>query len=350
MLNSVMRHRFFPHSAIFIAATFQCSLLIAQAQSSLVSTDLSEAQELIQHDHPDQAIAILEQLAASQPVPKGVEHELGIAYYRTGKLVEARSAFAKAIEEDESDKESVQMEGLSLYRLGQPEAAIPYLERVRDWMPNANTDAQYVLGLCYLNARRYDDARESFAAQYGEPKDSAGAYLLLATILRRINLPDAAVAQAQKALALSPNLPMAHFMLGQIALHKLDFAEAIRQLEAERAINPGYAPIYDGLGDAYLKQNRMNEAQQALIKAIALDTTLTESFQNMGKLLLQRRDIKTAIMYLKHAERMDPDDSTTHLLLAQAYHRVGQDDDARRESDLAGKIKAEDRLVLDPQK
>ena len=330
----------------FLTATF----LSAYAQSSAATNDLARAHELLEHDHPDQAITILEKLATSLPVVVGVQHELGIAYYRTGKLVEAKEAFSRAIAEDASDRESVQMEGLVLYRMGQQEAAIPFLERVLDWMPNANADAQYVLGLCYMNAQRYDDARRSFAAQFHEPRDSAGAYLLLATMLRRSNLPEAAAAQAQKALEISPALPMAHFMLGEIALNKLDFNEAIRQLEAERLVNPGYAPVYDRLGDAYLKEDRIDDAQQAFVKAIALDTTLTQSFLNMGKVLLRRQDIRTAIMYLKHAEKMDPDDSTTHSLLAQAYHRVGQDDEAKRESDLAGKIESANRLVLEPTK
>lgn len=344
LVNAMRKQTFLP------LAFFAATLLSAQAQSSSGITDLAEARELLEHDHPEQAITILEKLSAAQPAVKGVQHELGIAYYRTSKLIEAKAAFAKAIDEDAADRESVQMEGLVLYRMGQSDAAIPYLERVLEWVPNANTDAQYVLGLCYLNAQRYDDARRSFAAQFGEPRDSASAYLLLATMLRRVNLPDAAAAQAQKALEISPGLPMAHFMLGEIALSKLDFNEAIRQLEAERGINPDYAPVYDRLGDAYLKQDRVEDAQQALIKAIALDTTLTQSFLNMGKLLLRRQDIRTAIMYLKHAEKMDPDDATTHLLLAQAYHRVGLDDDARRESDLASKIKADNRLILEPGK
>jgi tetratricopeptide (TPR) repeat protein len=346
MLVNVMRMQHF----LFLLAFLPATSLSAQQQSTTGISDLAQAHELLEHDHPEQAITILEKLSTAQPAVKGVQHELGIAYYRTSKLPEAKTAFAKAIDEDASDRESVQMEGLVLYRMGQQEAAIPYLERVLDWMPNANTDAQYVLGLCYLNAQRYDDARRSFAAQFGEPRDSAGAYLLLATMLRRANLPDAAAAQALKALEILPGLPMAHFMLGEIALNKLDFDEAIRQLEAERGINPDYAPIYDRLGDAYLKEERLDDAQQALIKAIALDTSSTQSFLNMGKLLLRRQDIRTAIMYLKHAEKMDPDDSTTHLLLAQAYHRVGLDDDARGESDLAGKIKSENRLVLEPGK
>ena len=123
----------------------------------------------------------------------GLQHELGLIYYRTSKLVEAKKAFAEAIKQDESDRESVQLEGLVLYRLGQQADAIPYLEKVRQWMPKANADATYVLGLCYLNARRYDDARISFAAQFGLAPDSGGAYLLLTTMLRHANLPELAV-------------------------------------------------------------------------------------------------------------------------------------------------------------
>lgn len=340
-----MRARFFAPLALLFASS-----LFAQSPSANTSGDLAQAQDALEHDHPDQAIAILEKLAAIEPPVKGVQHELGIAYYRTSKLLEAKGAFAKAIAQDSSDLESVQMEGLVLYRLNQPDAAIPYLERVRQWMPNANADAQYVLGLCYLNAHRYDDARAAFAAQFGEPPNSAGAYLLLATLLQHADLPDPAAVQAQKALDIAPNLPLAHFMLGEIAVRRLDFDGAIKQFEAEGRINPDYAPLYDRLGDAYLHKNMIAEAQQALIKAIALDRSLTSSFVNMGKLLLRRQDIQTAIMYLNHAEKMDPGDFTTHSLLSQAYHRIGREEDALREGELAAKIRASNRLVMESPK
>jgi predicted Zn-dependent protease len=337
------------YSAVFFLAII--SPLTAQQPSTTTPEDtLAKAHQALERDKPDDALAILQPLAAVQPPVKGVQHELGLIYYRTGKLVEAQHAFAQAMEQDALDKESVQMEGLVLYRLGQPAAAIPYLERVRQWMPGANADATYVLGLCYLNARRYDDARASFAAQFGEAPDSAGAYLLLGTMLRHANLPELAAIQAQKAVDLSPNLPLAHFMLGEIALFKSNIDQAITELEAERRINPNYAPVYDRLGDAYLHVDRLDEAQQALTKAIALDTSITGSFTKMGKLLLRRQDTQTAIMYLKHAEKMDPEDFTIHTLLSQAYHRIGLDDDAKREGALASKIHVDNQLKLYPDK
>jgi predicted Zn-dependent protease len=68
----------------------------------------------------------------------------------------------------------------------------------------------------------------------------------------------------------------------------------------------------------------------------------------MGKVLLRRQDPQTSIMYLKHAEKMDPSNFITHTLLAQAYHKVGQDDEAKRETDLASKIHVEDQPKLQP--
>jgi tetratricopeptide (TPR) repeat protein len=324
------------------------SPLAAQTPAAPPEDNLAKAHNALERNQPAEAIALLQQLAQTQPAMKGVQHELGLAYYRTGKLIDAKNAFVQAIAQDAADQESVQMEGLVLYRLGQPAAAIPYLERVLQWMPNANADARYVLGLCYLNAQRYDDARASFAAQFSVDPNSAGAYLLLGTMLRHTNLSELAAVQAQKALAISPNLPLAHFMLGEVALFKSNIDQAIVEFEAERRINPDYAPLYDQLGDAYLQTEKLDEAQQALTKAIALDTTLTGAFIKMGKVLLRKQDLPTATMYLKHAEKMDPDDFTTHTLLSQAYHKMGLEDDAKREVGLASKIHADNQLKLDP--
>src|SRR5277367_6790856 len=58
---------------------------------------LARGHELLQQGKVTEAMAILQQLAAVRPPVKGLQHELGVAYYRTGKLVEAQQAFAAAI-------------------------------------------------------------------------------------------------------------------------------------------------------------------------------------------------------------------------------------------------------------
>jgi tetratricopeptide (TPR) repeat protein len=309
---------------------------------------LADAQNLLHQGKNTEAFAILQQLAAVQPPVKGVQHVLGIAYYRTGKLIEAQKAFDAAIKEDPSDLESVQMEGLTLYRLGHPTEAIPFLARVRQWMPNANADSNYVLGLCYMTSGKYDDARGAFATEFGVEPESASAYLLLASMLMNADLPEFAAQQAAKAVQISPSLPLAHFTLGEVYLFKSDVEHATLEFEQERRINPGYAATYDRLGDVYTRTGKLQEAQEALTKAISLDRSSTGPFIQMGKVLLRRDDPQTAILYLKHAERMDPGNFITHTLLAQSYRKVGQEDEAKQETDLASKIHSDNQLKLQP--
>ena len=292
---------------------------------------------------------MLEQVAAvGGPSAKGLQHELGIAYYRTGKLLSAEKAFARAIDQDPNDIESVQLRGLSLYRLGRPAEAIPFLERSRQWTPNANADASYVLGLCYLNSQRFDDARAAFAKQFAVPRDSGPAYLLLGKMLKQANLPEASAEAAKKALELTPRLPLAHFMLGEFYLFKSDTEQALREFEQEREINPANFAVYDRLGDVYTRSGQYEKAQEALAKAISLDTSSTGPFIQMGKVLLRRNDPQTSLLYLQHAEKMDPGNYMTHTLLAQAYRSLGRAEESKKELDAASKIHDDEQLKLQP--
>jgi len=313
-----------------------------------IKETLAAAQQKLEHGEPQAAVAMLEQLAAGGESPKGVQHELGIAYYRTGKLLSAEKAFAQAMSEDPNDMESVQMRGLSLYRLGRPAAAIPFLERVRQWTPHANADANYVLGLCYLNSQRFDDARAAFANQFAVPANSGPAYLLLGKMLMQANLPEAATESAKKALELTPKLPLAHFMLGEFYLFKSDTEQALREFEQEREISPANPAVYDRLGDVYTRTGQYQQAQEALAKALSLDTSSTGPFIQMGKVLLRRNDPQTSLLYLQHAEKMDPENYITHTLLGQAYRSLGREEEAKKEIDAASKIHAAGQLKLQP--
>lgn len=337
-----------PALLLLLSLTASAAQLPAAPAPPTPADTLATAHADLDHNHPELAIAALQQLAAEQPAPKGVQHELGLAYYRTGRLQEARQAFAAALRQDPSDIESAQMEGLTLYRLGQPAAAIPWLERVRQFTPSSGTDANYVLGLCYINADRYDDARKSFAAQFGEDPNSGSAWLLLATMLNRANLSRQASQEAQKALELSPSLPLAHFLLGEVALLNSNIDLAIADFQAEQRINPTYAPTYERLGDAYLRIDKLDLAQQSLTKSLSLDMSSTGPFILMGRVLLRRGDARTAIMYLEHAEKMDPGNYITHASLAQAFRIAGDSAQAQRENELAAQSHRQTELKLQP--
>ena len=294
-------------------------------------TPFEVAQDLAATGRLDKALAQLNRLAAQTPEPAGVERLRGIIFYQTEQFPEAIEAFTRATAQDPNDRESIEMHGVSLFRIGRSFEALPFLEKAHATVVRANIDPEYVLGLCYADVKRYDDARHAFATQYGFAPDSAEAYLLAGRLfLRREFVPEAAV-QAEKALEINPALPLAHQLLGEVALARGDSAAAILELQAERKINPLNGLLYDRLGDAYLRNEQYAEAQQALNRALLLEPNSTAPYILLGQTFLKLNQPIQALHYLDHAVKMDPSNYITHNLLGQAYKATGQLAEANRE-------------------
>lgn len=291
----------------------------------------ASAQEQAGKGHLDAAMAQLNQLSAQSPEPAGVERLRGLIFYQKEQFPQAIDAFTKAVVQEPNDHESIEMHGVSLFRLGRIQEAIPLLEKAHIGVQSANIDPQYVLALCYADVQRYDDARHAFAAQYGFGPDSPEAYLLAGRLFLRRELRDEAGVEAAKALALNPALPLAHELLGEVALSRADLQTAIGEFEAERKIDPLNPDLYDRLGDAYLRAGEYNDALAALNRAVLLEPQATGPYILLGETFLKLKQPVQALHYLDHAARMDPSNYVTHNLLGQAYRATGQLDEANRE-------------------
>jgi len=308
---------------------------------------LAGVQRLIDLGHADEALAKLDSMAAATPVPPGLNRFRGLALYSQEKLLSAEQAFAAAMTDDPGDIAAERMRGITLYRLGRPAAAIPLLEAAAKATEepgrktNGPVDPEYVLALCYMDTRRYDDARHAFAAQYSFPPDSAAAYLLAARLMLRREFLPVAKQFALKALEISPQIPLAHRLLGEIELADNHLAEAEAEFEKERQSNPLDPVTYSRLGDTYVRQGEFEKARAALQEAVLLDPSATGPFILLGKVLLKQQDAAGAMGFLEHARDMDPQNYMTHSLLGQAYRQMGRQEDARTETALAEKLQAD---------
>lgn len=306
-----------------------------------------EIQRLIDRGHADEALAQLDKMSATAPVPAGVNRLRGLAFYSQNKLQLADEAFAAALVDDSSDMMASRMRGITLYRLGRPAAAIPLLEAAsketgQQPSPQSNgpVDPQYVLALCYADTRRYDDARHAFATQYGFPPDSSSAYLLAARLMLRREFLPVAQQFARKALELSPQMPLAHRLLGETELADNHLEEAAVQFHEELQLNPLDPVTYGRLGDVYVRRGEFEKARASLQEAVLLDPSATGPFILLGKVLLKQQDAVGASGYLEHARDMDPQNYMTHSLLGQAYRQMGRQEDARAETATAEKLQS----------
>jgi tetratricopeptide (TPR) repeat protein len=342
-------------NAMIALRTWSCVFLIASACHASVqlvassptsssgasqSTDstFAESRRLLQQGKYDLAISQLQELLAKDPGLQGLSHEIGVAYYNKGDYIKAVGALQEALKEDPQDKEAVQLLGLSYYLSNRPADAIPLLEKVQGWYPRANVDASYILGLCYIHTKDYNHARQAFARMFDVPPESAASYLFTARMLLRQEFDPIAEEYAQKAIAMDPKLPMAHFFLGELHLYKSRVPQAINDFEQELALNPGHAATYYKLADAYSRVQKFDDAERLLQRSIWLDSTATGPYSLMGKVLEKKGEAELAVRTLQHALSMDPNNSITHHLLGQAYRDMGKSEDAERELKIAEQL------------
>jgi len=151
--------------------------------------------------------------------------------------VESATEYLERAKSLRPDDESVrQIESTIAFRSGNHDSAIRFSESAVDRDP-ANTNRRYGLGLTYMMARRYIDAKESF----------------------------------RKAIELSPTGAGSHFYLGAILILEGDFDDALEQLEREN--REGYRAT--GLALFYQARGDHEKANKALAELIALGNRWT---------------------------------------------------------------------------
>jgi tetratricopeptide (TPR) repeat protein len=309
----------------------------SQASAS-VSSEFADARKLMQQGKVDEAIAQLQTLEARDPAAKGLALEMGTAFYKKSDFPKAIEYLKRATAADPANSEATQLLGLSYYLGGHPADAIPLLERVQGWYSRANVDAAYILGICYIQTKNYDQARKAFAKMFDVPGDSAASYLFTARMLLRQDYDPVAEEYAQKAVSLDPKLPLLHFLLGELYLYKSRVPEAIAEFQKELTINPGHAATYYKLADAYSRVQKFEDAERLLQRSIWLDATSTGPYILMGKVLEKKGEFDLAVRALQRAATMDPNNPTTHHLLGQAYRDMGRKEEAEGELKLAEEL------------
>src|SRR5690349_10571683 len=156
------------------------------------------------------AIALL----VSTGVSSGA-HQHGVELYRQQKYSEAIAVLQDAVKTEKQDsaeyKESLLLIGQSYFMLSQAPKAIPWLEKVT----NVN-EANYMLGYAYLQTHQQAESHAAFARLFGLKPNSAAAHLVAGQMMLKREYEAQAQVEVNQALTLDPNIPEAHFLLGEI--------------------------------------------------------------------------------------------------------------------------------------
>jgi tetratricopeptide (TPR) repeat protein len=325
-------------------------VVAAPVASSSTTDSLARAEALLRQAKPNEALAVLNEAAAKDPTAAGLETKIGKAYFQSRRYSDAVTHLKTAVQQNPADTEAIQLLALCYYGKGEYAQALPWLEKLGTELPKNEADGQYLLGICYIMTKRWDDARRTFAKMFSVPPDGAMAHLMLGKILVRQQMEDEAVPVVRQALEIDPRLPMAHFLLGEIDLFKKNQQAGVTEFQEELKVNPTVWLVYWRLGDAYVQMDKFDEAEKVLKEAIWLNEMSAGPYILLGQVALKRGDSDLAIGFLEKANRIDPQNHWVHFFLAKAYKNVGREADAAKHFEISKSLRndelAEDRTML----
>jgi tetratricopeptide (TPR) repeat protein len=120
-----------------------------------------------------------------------------------------------------------------------------------------------------------------------------------------------------RAVALRPDLAAAHQNLGNAYIRFERLADAERHFRRAAALQPNDADASNNLGGALLRREQYTEAEACVARALQLQPDLTNALRNMGALAEITGKSELALSYYDRILARQPDDADTR------YQRAG---------------------------
>ena len=285
----------------------------ADAQQALLGLTPGKRDDLI--------ISLLEGLRTRQPLSPPFVQTLGLAYERTNRLEEARTALEKSFEQGKSSVSSL-LELTRIARLQKDyQAALGYLGHARELEPD-NASLHYYFGVVCLDMNLVAEARNSFEkAVKLQPENPEYNYAMGAASAFRHD-PAEAVPYFQKFIRLRPRDPRGKLAMGAALFRAKDYAAAIPWLKKAVAIPETAAKAHYYEGAIALEEGRLEAGFEELHEALKDHADYVDALAELGRYYLLRKDYKQAENQLQHALKIQPDHYTANFYLLMLYTRT----------------------------
>jgi len=168
--------------------------------------------------------------------------------------------------------------------------------------------------------------------------DAPFAYALLGQCFVSLKQYSQAIPMLRKAVQMRPDMTITHFHLAGAFLETKDFDEAAEEFEIVVARMPAFEEAHQMLETAYAQAGRIPEAIKECEKVLDSDPDDYGTNLLLGRLLVRAGDPAAALPRLKKAASLQPKASEPRLILADAYAKLGRNDDAERERSLGKRL------------
>jgi len=274
----------------------------------------------------DEAARELDEALKLAPDDPDVMADSAIAWFRAGDVKKALQLARSVIAANPRNARAQNVLGrIEFYRADFPAA-------IRDLQASValeeDFETSYILGVAYLQAKRFEDGQKWFQHLQETMGDSAALHILIGRAYTIGHFPESAVAEFRKAIQLDSKYPRAHALLGYSILEfqgEEAYPQARLEFERELKLHPEdyNALLLLGISDVALRD--FPAAEAALLHAIRLRPEEPFAYLYLGEAYSETKRLPQAVETLEKYIRVVRDPEEVPRDVSRAYYLLGQD-------------------------
>ena len=364
-LLSIGNRLMLPALFVYLTLTLQAPAQIPKGRTQ-VEEHYRRAEVALARGDNEMAASEFTAILSLEPENVSAFANLGALAYKRGDFVQAKTNLHKALEREPGLWDAKALLGLAEAGLGESQTALVDLGTA---FPHVHDQGVKLdAGISLLNLHRqngtlaaalgiaqeleqsaacnpeilysvyhvYSDMAAGALAKLKTAAPESGRFyqVLAEAALAQDDFPSA-IASFRKSLAVQPDLPAVHYLLGTTLLtnaqDELSRADARQEFEAELRRDPrSFRSEYE-LGEIERLGGNGDEAEAHYKRALTLNAQYPEASAAIGNLYLERKQYLKALPYLTQAVRLDPDNETFHYRLARLYLALNRSEESRHE-------------------
>jgi tetratricopeptide (TPR) repeat protein len=287
----------------------------------------------------DDAVAAYRRALDISYLSTPIRMNLALAYYKAARCPEALPELTLVLEASPGLYNAVLLSADCHVQMGAFDKAIAILTPIA--VAHADDDAyNYVLGMALLRNRQENEGAV-YLDRILKKGDSAEARLLMGLARRAGADFTGARDEFARAVALNPELPMAHSLYGQALLSTGDREGARAAFTKELALNANDFESNLYLGVVLKEEQDYAGARRYFDKALTVRPADPGAQYQMATLLLATGDNPGAQALLEPLVAANPGFTEAHVSLATVYYRLKRKADGDRHKAIAEKLTAE---------
>ena len=270
----------------------------------------------------DRAIALCQQVLASEPNSAETCKTLGKALQAQGKLEDARYWYKVAIANQPDFAEAFANLGTLCATLEQWQEAIACYQKAISMQPDF-AGFYRNLSRIFTQVGQAEEAADCwYQALMLEPVDIAEEYLDLGNTLLAQNKPEKALVCYHRTIYLNPSFCEAYCQIAEAASELKQWDEAIVNYRKAIQLQPEISEFHYKLGNVLQAKELWREAEAAYRKSIDLNPNSFLSYYNLGSVLLNLEKWQEAAIAYRTAVEINPDYSWSYYSIGAACDRL----------------------------